>query len=253
MEYGESAGTQTELTYQDYLYGGKEFDREYEINAYDFKARFYDITDDRFWSMDPMAEKYYSISPYAYCANNPVRYVDIDGKELVFYKDASSEFKAQVRGTLKYLDKHGAGGLYKSVNKNETDIYIVKGDGESKFLPGKNTIYWDPNIGIETTNGTFLSPATVLNHELDHVNQKLYNSKQKEVDLKTKDSKYGNKEEKRVIEGSEQDTAKKLGEIEKVQKTRTDHEGSFYETKGPTTTDFKLSIEKDILITPKRL
>jgi RHS repeat-associated protein len=82
MEYGESAGTQTELTYQDYLYGGKEFDREYEINAYDFKARFYDITDDRFWSMDPMAEKYYSISPYAYCANNPVKYLDPDGKQF---------------------------------------------------------------------------------------------------------------------------------------------------------------------------
>jgi RHS repeat-associated protein len=83
MEYGESAGTQAELTYQDYLFGGKEFDREYEINAYDFKARFYDITDDRFWSMDPMAEKYYSISPYAYCANNPVKLIDPNGKEII--------------------------------------------------------------------------------------------------------------------------------------------------------------------------
>lgn len=31
--------------------------------------------------MDPMAEKYYSISPYAYCMNNPVRYVDPDGRD----------------------------------------------------------------------------------------------------------------------------------------------------------------------------
>jgi len=34
-------------------------------------------------SIDPCAEKYYSISPYAYCAGNPVRYIDIKGKYIV--------------------------------------------------------------------------------------------------------------------------------------------------------------------------
>ena len=34
----------------------------------------------RFTTMDPMAEKYYSISPYAYCAGNPINLVDPDGK-----------------------------------------------------------------------------------------------------------------------------------------------------------------------------
>lgn len=31
--------------------------------------------------MDPLAEKYYSISPYAYCAGNPVNIVDPDGAD----------------------------------------------------------------------------------------------------------------------------------------------------------------------------
>jgi RHS repeat-associated protein len=56
-------------------------DRKFEINAYDFTGRFYDITDDRFWSMDPMAEKYYSVSPYAYCGNNPINKIDPTGMD----------------------------------------------------------------------------------------------------------------------------------------------------------------------------
>ena len=35
-------------------------------------ARFYDL----------FAEKYHSVSPYAYCANNPVKYIDPDGNYL---------------------------------------------------------------------------------------------------------------------------------------------------------------------------
>ena len=34
-------------------------------------------------TIDPLAEKYYGWSPYAYCANNPLRFVDPDGKKIV--------------------------------------------------------------------------------------------------------------------------------------------------------------------------
>ena len=37
----------------------------------------------RFVSIDPHAEKYYSISPYAYCANNPIKFIDPDGKKII--------------------------------------------------------------------------------------------------------------------------------------------------------------------------
>ena len=36
----------------------------------------------RFTTIDPMSEKYYSISPYAYALNNPVKYIDPDGREI---------------------------------------------------------------------------------------------------------------------------------------------------------------------------
>ncbi len=64
---------------QPYKFGGKEFDRTDGLNLYDFSARQLDAGLGRFTSIDPMAEKYYSTSPYGYCANNPLKFVDPTG------------------------------------------------------------------------------------------------------------------------------------------------------------------------------
>ena len=37
-------------------------------------------------TMDPLAEKYYHISPYAWCGNNPVRFIDPDGRWITIYE-----------------------------------------------------------------------------------------------------------------------------------------------------------------------
>ncbi len=60
---------------------GKERDEETGYGY--FGARYMDHALTTMWlSIDPMADKYPSISPYAYCAWNPVRLVDPDGMEL---------------------------------------------------------------------------------------------------------------------------------------------------------------------------
>ena len=64
---------------QPYKFGGKELDRMYGYDLYDFGARNYDPAIARFTGMDPLAEKYYHLTPYAYCANNPVNYIDPEG------------------------------------------------------------------------------------------------------------------------------------------------------------------------------
>lgn len=51
------------------------------LDLYDFHARQYNPVIGLFSSMDPLCEKYYHISPYAYCAGNPINAVDPDGKD----------------------------------------------------------------------------------------------------------------------------------------------------------------------------
>ena len=72
---------------QNHLYSGKEYDCMHGLNLYDFSARQYDAAIGQFTSVDPLCEKYYHISPYAYCAGNPVKYVDPDGKKPRIYID----------------------------------------------------------------------------------------------------------------------------------------------------------------------
>ena len=68
---------------QPYLYNGKEFVEAHGLNEYDSQARRYYATIMRTTTMDPMAEKYYHISPYSWCGNNPVNAVDPDGMDTV--------------------------------------------------------------------------------------------------------------------------------------------------------------------------
>jgi RHS repeat-associated protein len=64
-----------------YRYTGKESGDE--IGLYDFSARFLHTRFGRFTTIDPLAEKYPGISPYAYCNGNPVNFVDPDGEHPV--------------------------------------------------------------------------------------------------------------------------------------------------------------------------
>ena len=63
-----------------YSFNAKELDEE--TGMYYYEARYYKPP--VFTSRDPMFEKYFWMTPYAYCANNPVKYVDPTGKVIPF-------------------------------------------------------------------------------------------------------------------------------------------------------------------------
>ncbi len=82
------------------------------LNLYDYSARQYDATFGQFTSMDPLCEKYYHISPYTYCAGNPVKYVDPDGrillKKVVANTTVTSRFGTRRHPVTSAVRLHGA-------------------------------------------------------------------------------------------------------------------------------------------------
>jgi len=64
-----------------YTFSAKERDSETGLSY--FGSRYYSSDLGIWLSVDPMSDKYPSLSPYTYCANNPVRLVDPDGDTIV--------------------------------------------------------------------------------------------------------------------------------------------------------------------------
>ena len=71
-----------------YTFSGKEQHqlRDQSIHYADFGARYYDPTGVIFIQQDPLMVKYYRIGQYSYCAGNPIRFADEDGRKIVDVK-----------------------------------------------------------------------------------------------------------------------------------------------------------------------
>lgn len=61
---------------------GNIWSGENGLNLYNSHARFYDSMIGRTTSQDPLAEKYYHLSPYLWCAANPIKFGDKNGMYL---------------------------------------------------------------------------------------------------------------------------------------------------------------------------
>ena len=120
---------------QPWKYNGKEFVEMHGLDEYDSKARWYYPAICRTTTMDPLAEKYYSTSPYAWCGNNPVNIVDHDGREL-WRLDINT-------GTFIRISDEG---------KDETDYYQIGTMINNEFAQ-----YVRPLIFLEVVKITLMS------------------------------------------------------------------------------------------------
>ena len=71
------------LTLRDGYTGKEDQTPDFSTGYTDFGARQYSPSLRRWMTPDPLSEKYYDTSPYAFCANNPVNFVDLDGRTWI--------------------------------------------------------------------------------------------------------------------------------------------------------------------------
>jgi len=91
-------------------YNGKELQSDHGLEWYDYGARFYDPQLARWFNVDPLAEKYVSMSSYNYCFNNPINVIDPNGKDCVFtidYDKNGDISKVKISSTI-YITGTGA-------------------------------------------------------------------------------------------------------------------------------------------------
>ena len=183
-----------------YTFSAKERDSETGLSY--FGSRYYSSDLSIWLSVDPMSDKYPSLSPYSYCANNPVKVVDPNGEEIWIVGEDGNQYKYnngnfytkdgklytpeagsflstagnaidKLKGTTTgnklisaFEGPDNKDVIIKSASKSTCDNLTINSAGE--FV--SQTILWNTEgTDVQTTNGVQKSSTTDLAHELSHV------------------------------------------------------------------------------------
>ncbi len=134
-----------------YLFNGKELDEE--TGLYYYGVRYYNPRISLWYGVDPLAEKYPGVSPFAYCVNNPIKYIDPDGRDI---------WDIDEKGNAKFTDD------------GKAEI-IVNGSPISKFnFTGNEKAY--AQIGNHYANYNIGGLDDLLNSSMSVINLKEGNS-----------------------------------------------------------------------------
>ena len=186
---------------QDYKYNGKELDTKKGLNLYDYGARHYDAALGRWHVVDPLAEKYYSISSYGYCSNSPLIHIDptgMDEWEINSYGQVVKYIKTDKHDAFFFVDEEGNRidgsslkfryGTVENYNKEtfskrdskgnliggEFDTYTIRGDNKATelfealaFFTQLTDVEWGHiKTGIEGENGlNFITTSHLVRKE----------------------------------------------------------------------------------------
>ena len=137
-----------------HTFSAKEKDTETGLSY--FGSRYYSSDLSIWLSVDPMSDKYPSLSPYVYCADNPVKLVDPNGEEMT-----ENQYKweyNQTTGKISYIGDDGG--------KYHQTVEMTKNEGDNKH--GKYTVDFNGSI-TNMFKFSFCSPTIdgIINGGLD--------------------------------------------------------------------------------------
>ena len=151
-----------------YTFSAKEKDSETGLSY--FGSRYYSSDLSIWLSVDPMSGKYPSLSPYVYCADNPVRVVDPDGEEIGIFLDSDGNCVGNdgkddhrryvIKTTAKNYGNVPAAGLSQE-EYNKTCDFIHKNSGDKDAFDN-NDIAYRNSIEIENSSDNLNSIKKII-------------------------------------------------------------------------------------------
>ncbi len=160
--FGSSLNTRSFSAGSGFRFGfnGKENQGELSVDGYDFGARIYDGRLGRWFSVDPKASKMPAWSPYSFCFNNPLIFVDPDGQYPIYILTRSyAPFKTFGPGNAWYGDNRGhtldRGASYRTLASINYDTetrqtQAVGGRSRSHTVDGTKDAYSNTYIDNRT-------------------------------------------------------------------------------------------------------
>jgi len=143
LPWRENVGMQED---QPYRHQGKEWIGNFGLNEYDSEARWYYPAIARATAMDPHCEDYPDVSPYAWCNNNPVRFVDPSGE--AWYEDSLSSIHWTDYTNQQQMDEAGLLGRHLG-----EVVLTINGFYDEKLGRGNNLWGGGAKLAIATLYG----------------------------------------------------------------------------------------------------